>query len=70
MKKVDFNKIGMTEKQLIVKYGEKTTMRILNSRIFIGSTRALNENKEQVYYYIDIEHALKEIKGIYTGYFD
>lgn len=70
MAKIDFKKIGMTKNELIEKYGEELTKQILNSSFLVHATISLNEKKEPVFYHIDIEHALKEIRGIKSNYFD
>ena len=60
----------MTKDQLIKKYGKAKTGKILNSNIFIGATIGINENQELVYYFTDINYALKEINGEKVNYFD
>lgn len=67
---IDFNKMGLTKKQLVDKYGDELTNLILKSRFFDHATVALNEDKNEVYYFIDINYALREINGEKVNYVD
>lgn len=70
MDKIDYLEYGLTKQQLVEKYGMELTDKILKSSVFEHATVMLNDKKEPIFYYIDIKHALREIEGKKTIYFD
>ncbi len=70
MNNIDFNDLGLTEKQLIKKYGKELTKQILNNKFLDHATVAVNEKGESVFYFIDIKYALDDINGKKNSYWD